>query len=219
MPPTPIDRLTAAMRRRGVTSEQLAARLGVAAATVDDWLAGHTPIPTNKWRELESNLALEPAAANPNPGQTRLDPRIEQLIQLAKGFDEHGELGATTEASAPDTPRDQPDEMPLHVVIQRAILKTRQATGLTQAEISARIGVSPPLLSQWVRGHRPIPDQHLLDLAKVLGLDFRSELIRHFRGLAEELPAEDRELVALIANLNQEAKAPLLRLLQRLQAT
>ena len=109
--------------------------------------------------------------------------------------------------------------MPLHVVIQRAILKTRQATGLTQAEISARIGVSPPLLSQWVRGHRPIPDQHLLDLAKVLGLDFRSELIRHFRGLAEELPAEDRELVALIANLNQEAKAPLLRLLQRLQAT
>ena len=45
MPPTPIDRLTAAMRRRGVTSEQLAARLGVAAATVDDWLAGHTPIP------------------------------------------------------------------------------------------------------------------------------------------------------------------------------
>ena len=52
----------------------------------------------------------------------------------------------------------------------------------------------------------------------MLGLDFRRELIRHFRGLAEELPAEDRELAALIANLNQEAKAPLLRLLQRLQA-
>ena len=206
------------MQARGVSSEQLAARLGVSAVTVDGWLAGDNPIPADRWRKLESVLGLEEANTEANAGHTRLDPRIEQLIQLAKGFDEHSEPGAATEASTPDTPRDQPDEAPLHVVIQRAIVKSRQTAGLTQAEIAARIGVSAPLLSQWVRGHRPIPDQHLLDLAKVLGLDFRSELIRHFRGLAEELPTEDRELATLISNLNQEAKAPLLRLLQRLQA-
>ena len=176
-----------------------------------------SPIPAAGLRELESILGLEPTAADANPRPTRLDPRIEQLIQIAKGFDALGEGGAP-DATAPDTPRDEAGDMPLHVVIQRAIVKTRRTTGLTQAEIAARIGVSAPLLSQWVRGHRPIPDQHLLDLAKVLGLDFRGELIRQFRGLAEDRPAQDRELATLIANLNEEAKAPLLRLLQRLQA-
>ncbi len=205
------------MQEHGVTSAQLAARLGIATATVSDWLAGRSPIPAAGLRELESILGLEPTAADANPRPTRLDPRIEQLIQLAKGFDALGEGGAP-DATAPDTPRDEAGDMPLHVVIQRAIVKTRRTTGLTQAEIAARIGVSAPLLSQWVRGHRPIPDQHLLDLAKVLGLDFRGELIRHFRGLAEDRPAQDRELATLIANLNEEAKAPLLRLLQRLQA-
>jgi transcriptional regulator with XRE-family HTH domain len=207
------------MRERGISSEQLAARLDVAPTTVNDWLTGRSPVPADSLRELESVLGLEAAAAEAeaNPGRTQLDPRIEQLIQLAKGFDEQ-ESGGATGASTAEPPRPKNEEMPLHVVIQRAILKTRQATGLTQAEIAAKLGVSAPLLSQWVRGHRPIPDQHLLDLAKVLGLDFRRELIRHFRGLAEELPDQDRELANLIANLNQEAKAPLLRLLQRLQA-
>jgi transcriptional regulator with XRE-family HTH domain len=217
MNPATIERLTAVMKERGITSEQLAVQLGVAASTVSDWLAGRHPNPASRLRALESTLGLEPTPADGKPGRAQLDPRIEQLIQLAKGFDDQV-AGNNDNANMPDAGDEPSSDAPLHVVIQRAILKTRQSTGLTQAEIAARIGVSAPLLSQWVRGHRPIPDQHLLDLAKVLGLDFRRQLIHHFRGLAEEVPAEDRELATLIANLNQEAKAPLLRLLQRLKA-
>lgn len=217
--PKQIERLTAAMRVRGIAIEQLAAQLGIAPATLADWLAGRYPIPDLRIRDLESALELDQPAVAPSSGVTRLDPRIARLIQLAKGLDDEmaGEGSASGKsASRPSSP--ERDDTALHVVMQQAILKARQTLGLTQAEIANRIGVSAPLLSQWARGHRTIPDQHLLELAKVLGIDFRAELVRHFRALAEELPAEDRELAQLIANLNTEAKAPLLRLLHRLQA-
>lgn len=151
--------------------------------------------------------------------RTPIDPRIERLIQLAKGFDEpHSGTGGSHGDSEPEPYREEADCKVLSEVIHRAILQAKQTHGLTQAEIAARIGVSPPQLTHWVRGYRAIPDKHLLDLAAVLGVDFRHELVRHFRALTEDLPAEDVELARLITNLNQEAKAPLLRLLKRLQS-
>ena len=151
--------------------------------------------------------------------RTPIDPRIERLIQLAKGFDDPGVEPASAEERKPASPnQEEADCKVLSEVIHRAILQAKQTHGLTQAEIAARIGVSPPQLTHWVRGYRAIPDKHLLDLAAVLGVDFRHELVRHFRALTEDLPAEDVELARLITNLNQEAKAPLLRLLKRLQS-
>jgi len=150
--------------------------------------------------------------------RTPIDPRIERLIQLAKGFDDPGGEPASAEQRNAASPnQEEADRKALSEVIHRAIQQAKQTHGLTQAEIAARIGVSPPLLTHWVKGYRAIPDKHLLELATVLGVDFRQELIRHFRALTEELPAEDVELAQLITNLNQEAKAPLLRLLKRLQ--
>jgi len=150
--------------------------------------------------------------------RTPIDPRIERLIQLAKGFDDPGVQPATEEQrQTTGANREDAERKALSEVIHRAIQQAKQTHGLTQAEIAARIGVSPPQLTHWVKGYRAIPDKHLLDLATVLGVDFRQELIRHFRALTEELPAEDVELAQLITNLNQEAKAPLLRLLKRLQ--
>ncbi|MBK6281013.1 MAG: helix-turn-helix transcriptional regulator [Gammaproteobacteria bacterium] len=150
--------------------------------------------------------------------RTPIDPRIERLIQLAKGFDDPGAEAASGELHDPAGPnREAAERKALSEVIHRAILQAKQTQGLTQAEIAARIGISAPLLTHWVKGYRAIPDKHLLELATVLGVDFRQELIRHFRALTEESPDADVELARLITNLNQEAKAPLLRLLKRLQ--
>ena len=150
--------------------------------------------------------------------RTPIDPRIERLIQLAKGFDDPGAEAASGELHDPAGPnREAAERKALSEVIHRAILQAKQTQGLTQAEIAARIGISAPLLTHRVKGYRAIPDKHLLELATVLGVDFRQELIRHFRALTEESPDADVELARLITNLNQEAKAPLLRLLKRLQ--
>jgi len=150
--------------------------------------------------------------------RTQIDPRIVRLMELAKGYDESRADALRETHADPAATQEDLERKALSEAIRRAILRFKQTQGVTQAEIAARLGVSAAQLTNWVKGHRPIPDAYLLELAAVLGVDFRRELIGHFRALTDAQPSEDLELVQLVSNLNREAKQPLLRLLKRLQS-
>ena len=110
-----------------------------------------------------------------------MDPRIERMIEFASAYDAYDSQNTdTASASTQACPGSERAEATPHTLIEgirRAIENVRHTNGLTQREIAASIGVSAPLLSLWLRGHREIPDEHLLNLAKVLGIDFRQVLV------------------------------------------
>lgn len=214
-----IEQLNATMQAAGITKKQLADELGVTQATVYSWFSDRRSIPAERLSDIESFLGLDLQQHYQPDDEPLLDPRIARLIELAKGAGEQRREADGYDGSIVENEdRKTNGRKALSCVIQRAIANARQTHGLTQTEIANKIGVSPPQLTQWVRGYRPIPDERLLDLAKVLGLDFRREFIRYFGGGPDDISEEDRELARLIVDLNQDAKVPLLRLLKRLHA-
>ncbi len=156
-----------------------------------------------------------------------LDPRILLMIELAKGEDARRQEpppapGAAVDASAPATKAPAaPDEgaarAALDDILRRAILHARRSGNLSQTDIALRLGVSASMVSNWVRGHRPITDRYLPELARILNIDLHRAMLDGVLTSSRQPSDEDMELARLIAGLNDEAKAPLLRLLKRLQ--
>lgn len=156
-----------------------------------------------------------------------LDPRILLMIELAKGEDARRQEpppapGAAVDASAPATKAPAaPDEgaarAALDDILRRAILHARRSGNLSQTDIALRLGVSASMVSNWVRGHRPITDRYLPELARILNIDLHRAMLDGVLTSSRQPSDEDLELARLIAGLNDEAKAPLLRLLKRLQ--
>lgn len=156
-----------------------------------------------------------------------LDPRILLMIELAKGEDARRQEpppapGAAVDASAPATKAPAaPDEgaarAALDDILRRAILHARRSGSLSQTDIALRLGVSASMVSNWVRGHRPITDRYLPELARILNIDLHRAMLDGVLTSSRQPSDEDLELARLIAGLNDEAKAPLLRLLKRLQ--
>lgn len=154
-----------------------------------------------------------------------LDPRILLMIELAKGEDARRQEpppGAAVDASTPATKAPAaPDEgaarAALDDILRRAILHARRSGNLSQTDIALRLGVSASMVSNWVRGHRPITDRYLPELARILNIDLHRAMLDGVLTSSRQPSDEDLELARLIAGLNDEAKAPLLRLLKRLQ--
>lgn len=163
---------------------------------------------------------------NDDRKQDELDPRIRRMIELAKGYDAEralvpaGEPEAEPEGSSAQAPAEDGDtalRTALDEALRRAILHARRSGGLSQSDIAARLEVSASMVSNWVRGHRPIPDQYLPKLARLLDVDLRRTMLDCLLALGSSPSEQDLLLARLIAGLNDEAKEPLARLLQRLQ--
>lgn len=50
-----------------------------------------------------------------------------------------------------------------------------EKSGVSQAELARRIGVTPSFISQWMTGHRPIPAEQVLPIEQATG----GEVQRH----------------------------------------
>jgi transcriptional regulator with XRE-family HTH domain len=59
---------------------------------------------------------------------------------------------------------------PVRVTLGEAIRAARQAAGLTQVELAARLGVAQSRLSEWERGAVVPGTPHLVRLTEALGL-------------------------------------------------
>ena len=66
--------------------------------------------------------------------------------------------------------------------LRNRIAMAIQESGLSQKEVAARMGVSPQVISAWVRGNREPSPSALLELARVTDAPWLPDL----RGLAEQ---------------------------------
>lgn len=143
-----------------------------------------------------------------------LDPRLQRMIELAKGYDEQGTQPAPTPHAS------EPEHSPatLETLLCRAIIRARDSGRITQTELATKLGVAPSQITHWVRGYRHIPVRYQVELLRLMEMELRTELLASLLELDVPLSDEDIGLARLVAGLNDEAKAPLARLLNRLQA-
>ena len=83
------------------------------------------------------------------------------------------------------------------------ITRAVRGSGLSNTEISARIGVSRSLIGKWMTGERIPQMQNLIDLADLLGLEMR-ELWDD--GVSLPSTPEQRLMLELMAGLTPEAQ-------------
>lgn len=55
----------------------------------------------------------------------------------------------------------------LYALVGRRLVTFREAAGLSQAQVAARVGITQPGLSYWERGMRDVPLQFAVRLAAV----------------------------------------------------
>lgn len=66
-----------------------------------------------------------------------------------------------------------------HAIDKRKIKVLMAKTGINQQQLSKRVGVAPPTISQWLNGHHEPGATNLLKLAVALSAKVSDVLIDH----------------------------------------